>query len=338
MTRLTGRRITVDGASGRVWEGDLTLDRSLESANPDLRQLVAWGLPLVPLALISPDASPSDAVDLDACGDDWPAMLKPGSTVRGRVLESDAGIVAALRAGVRAAVVRHRLAAVVSCLHHLRTTAATPAGEKASLPAPSVAPTDLVLLRLIALKGRAPLDVVADALGIPVDAVATACGQLSGKGWCLRNGDALRLTPAGRDHLAGLLNEERGTLDHADVLARYEAFCALNVALKEVMTAWQVRSDGTANDHADPAYDQGVLDRLAALHARALPLLQRLATIAGRLGLYAARLDRAMDRIAAGDRASVARIIADSYHTVWFELHSDLLSIAGLTRKGEGAT
>jgi hypothetical protein len=29
----------------------------------------------------------------------------------------------------------------------------------------------------------------------------------------------------------------------------------------------------------------------------------------------------------------VAKLIADSYHTVWFELHEDLISLAGLTRE-----
>ena len=43
----------------------------------------------------------------------------------------------------------------------------------------------------------------------------------------------------------------------------------------------------------------------------------------------------AAGRIAAGDHGYVARIITDSYHTVWFELHEDLMSLAGLTREYE---
>jgi pyruvate,orthophosphate dikinase len=31
----------------------------------------------------------------------------------------------------------------------------------------------------------------------------------------------------------------------------------------------------------------------------------------------------------------VARPIIDSYHTVWFELHEDLMAINGLTRAAE---
>jgi pyruvate,orthophosphate dikinase len=52
-----------------------------------------------------------------------------------------------------------------------------------------------------------------------------------------------------------------------------------------------------------------------------------------RLAAYVARLERAAERIAGGDHSHVAKLIADSYHTVWFELHEDLISLAGLTRE-----
>jgi pyruvate,orthophosphate dikinase len=61
--------------------------------------------------------------------------------------------------------------------------------------------------------------------------------------------------------------------------------------------------------------------------------MQRLAALSPRLGAYGARLARAAGRIAAGDHVYVAKVIADSYHTVWFELHEDLLSLAGLARQ-----
>ena len=31
----------------------------------------------------------------------------------------------------------------------------------------------------------------------------------------------------------------------------------------------------------------------------------------------------------------LARPIIDSYHTVWFELHEELILVSGLTREGE---
>jgi hypothetical protein len=61
--------------------------------------------------------------------------------------------------------------------------------------------------------------------------------------------------------------------------------------------------------------------------------MQRLAQVSPRLEAYRERLARAAARIGAGDRSYVAKIMADSYHTVWFELHEELISLAGLTRE-----
>ena len=47
---------------------------------------------------------------------------------------------------------------------------------------------------------------------------------------------------------------------------------------------------------------------------------------------YARRLRRALDAISAGDHTMVAAPIKDSYHTVWFELHEELLVLSGRQR------
>jgi pyruvate, orthophosphate dikinase len=105
--------------------------------------------------------------------------------------------------------------------------------------------------------------------------------------------------------------------------------------LKQIMTAWQLKGDGAPNDHRDADYDRAVLRRLLDLHKRVSTLTQRLAPLSPRLAAYGARLARAAGRIAAGDHGYVAKVIADSYHTVWFELHEDLMALAGLTRRAE---
>jgi len=119
------------------------------------------------------------------------------------------------------------------------------------------------------------------------------------------------------------------------VVAVYEDFCVFNAELKQIMTAWQVKGDGSANDHLDANYDAAVLQRLSDLHLRAESLVRRLAQLSPRLAIYAARLSRAHARIAAGEHSYVAKIIADSYHTVWFELHKELMSLTGLNQESE---
>ena len=335
VTALARQRVTLDGASGRVWAGDLAVERTDETSIGELQKLIEWGLPLIPIQLPVVDEADADTVDLDTLGDDWRAALRPGITVRGRVLETDEGIHAAMAARVRAAVVRHRLPALLACLQVVRGEASARLGQSPAPVAPAAGISELALLRLVGLKGRASADILADSLSVPCAVVMASYLPLCERGQCTQAGGMLRLTPAGRSHLALLLADERTHADPAAVVALYEDFCVLNAQLKQILTTWQLKADGKPNDHRDIDYDAGVLRRLADLHDRAGPLMQRLAPLSPRLAAYGVRLARAAARVAAGDHGYVAKIIADSYHTVWFELHEDLMALAGLTRESE---
>jgi pyruvate,orthophosphate dikinase len=329
VTRLAGRRVTLDGTTGRIRAGDLAVELPDEAAIPDLRRLLEWGLALAPVPLLRPGDVTGEVIDLDALGDDWRAGLRRGVTVRGRVLDTDEGVCAAVAAGVGAVVVRNRLPALLAMLHGPSRTGSG-AAPVAVAAAPAAASADLALLRLLGLKGRAPAEFLADALSLSVDAAAARYDSMARHGWCARVGTGWQLTHTGQAHVAALLESERARADVDAVASLYAEFGEINTTLKQVMTAWQIRPDGTPNDHADAAYDSGVLGDLAELHARAMPLLERLSTLSPRLATYPVRLARALRRVEGGDRGYVARIIADSYHTVWFELHRELIALAGL--------
>jgi pyruvate,orthophosphate dikinase len=331
VTALDGQRVTLDGATGRIWGGNLAIERTAEASSPDLRKLLEWGLPLVPMQLLQVDEAAAGFVDLDSFGEDWRAALAPGLAVRGHVLDTDEGICAATVAGVRAAAVRYRLPALLACL---ACAAEAALGQKPppAVVAPAAGISDLTLLRLAGLKGRASADVLGDALSLPAEVAAASYAPLCDQGLCTGIGGSLRLTREGRAKLAELLAEERAHADRNAVLAVYEDFCVFNHELKQIMTAWQLKREGAANDHQDAGYDHAVLERLADLHRRAGPLLRRLGELSPRMAAYGVRLDRAAERIDAGDHSYVAKLITDSYHTVWFELHEDLISLAGLTR------
>lgn len=332
VTRLDGVHVTLDGAGGLVWEGDLTADQADERSSADVCKLIEWGLALIPLRLLrAADEHAADA-DLDACGDHWRDALRPGIVVAGSVLDTDEGILAALSSGASAAIVQHRLPALLACLHGATAPAAS------DVP-PDHAPVDtglseLILLRLLGLKGRASTALLGEALDTSATRTESVYEALRADGWCARSGAQFHLTAAGRERLDALLGDERNQADHAAVLAAYEDFCVLNGELKQLLTAWQLRPDGSPNDHADHAYDRAVLDRLYGLHARVPALIARLSAIVPRLARYGERLARAASRIAGGDRSYVARISHDSYHSVWFELHEELIALAGLTREG----
>jgi pyruvate,orthophosphate dikinase len=110
--------------------------------------------------------------------------------------------------------------------------------------------------------------------------------------------------------------------------------------MKTIVTAWQLREvDGTPvlNDHADEMYDAGVLDDLTTLHAEVGPWLDALAATLPRFATYRARLDRAAERATGGDGAWIASPRVDSYHSAWFELHEELIRLAGRSREDEAA-
>ena len=52
-----------------------------------------------------------------------------------------------------------------------------------------------------------------------------------------------------------------------------------------------------------------------------------------RFETYRRRLTAALARVRRGDREWFTSPTLDSYHTVWFELHEDLLVALGLTRR-----
>ncbi|MCW2721752.1 hypothetical protein [Pseudonocardia sp.] len=195
---------------------------------------------------------------------------------------------------------------------------------------------ELAVLRIVAVKGRVAAAEVADSLGLDVSDVGRLGDRLVADGAFKETLRGWRLSEDGRARAAEALDRERAGIDHDALAAAYDEFCVLNGELKQIVTDWQLR-DGVPNDHADTGYDSGVLARLGDLHRRARPLVGRVGEIAPWTARYVARFDRADREIAAGDTAWVARPIMDSYHTVWFELHEDLIGLLGLTRSEEAA-
>ncbi|MBK9610528.1 hypothetical protein [Candidatus Amarobacter glycogenicus] len=91
----------------------------------------------------------------------------------------------------------------------------------------------------------------------------------------------------------------------------------------------------TAADHAEwPA----LLASMRALHANFAPIVEAAGSIAARLANYRTRFERALDTFAAGDHSMLASPLKDSYHTVWFEFHEELIALTGRDRAIEEAS
>jgi len=154
-------------------------------------------------------------------------------------------------------------------------------------------------------------------------------------GLAVRASKGLRLTPSGRDlHTAWARVETGGELEAA-VDRAYRRFLVLNRELIRVCNDWQVRPGGSPNDHADPTYDWSVIDRLVAIDDRVAPILRTTSQRVTRFAGYRSRLRHARERVNNGEPEWLTSPRIDSYHTVWMQLHEDLLLALGLDRASE---
>jgi pyruvate,orthophosphate dikinase len=191
-------------------------------------------------------------------------------------------------------------------------------------------------LQVIAIKGFAQATGIAEALlAAPTD-VEPVLAELSTDGLIASSAGAFRLTDAGTARAFALLAADRAAWGAA-AGAALDAFLEIDHRVKETVTAWQLRDAAAQviNDHTDPDYDAAVLDRLAAVDAGAQAWFTTVEAGPRRLSDYRARLSRALAQARAGDRRFVASPRVDSYHGIWFELHEDLIGLAGRTRAAE---
>lgn len=205
---------------------------------------------------------------------------------------------------------------------------------------------ELRVLHGLRLKSFASAEVIASLVGLPVDDVADLLETARDKEWVRYREGALTgwmLLPAGRAEAAARLAAEidvAGDVRPA-IEAAYHQFLALNQTLLSVCTDWQLRpvagGEPVINDHSDAAYDTNVIGALAAIDADVQPICGSLAELLDRFAGYGPRLHTALTKVQGGDVDFFTKPMIDSYHTVWFELHEDLLATLGLERSQEAA-
>ena len=188
----------------------------------------------------------------------------------------------------------------------------------------------------LAIKRLATAAAVADLVQLPEPVVAAQFAGAVASGRALAAKGGFTLTPLARVALEASYGGLYGAIrDDAAFEASYQRFELVNRSLKQVVTDWQtmdLRGERVANDHSDEAYDQKVIDRLADVHEKIEPVLRALAGTLPRLGVYLRKLTEALEKAEDGDIVWVSDIRRESYHTVWFELHEDLLRIMGTER------
>lgn len=204
----------------------------------------------------------------------------------------------------------------------------------------------LLALHGVRLLGMADADQVAGRFGLQADEVRELLLDFQAAGWITRvefaDLRAWTLTETGRGENERQLAEELTAARAGDVVrAAYRGFIGRNSDLLRASTDWQIRPSPTdplaQNNHADHRWDSRVLHTLADL---ALYLRQACSSLSGRLqrlNAYDVRFAAALARAEQGDHSWVNKPRADSCHTVWMEMHEDLLATLNVQRGQEQA-
>lgn len=199
----------------------------------------------------------------------------------------------------------------------------------------------LAVLQSLRVKGLAEIDALVVSTGLPAPEIASTLDSLASEGLAQHREGRVSgwgLTTAGRARATELAAADLTPAVRTRIGDCYRRFLPVNRAVLAACTDWQVRDVGgtrVRNEHDDADYDRQVLDRVFALYDKAEPLLCDLAGAAGRFGTYGSRLANAVARVRAGEYDWLVQPGIDSYHSIWFELHEDLLTTLGIERSKE---
>lgn len=168
-----------------------------------------------------------------------------------------------------------------------------------------------------------------------VDIISLA-DQLAELGYTERvQGQFWVITEKGRGCLRQHLQRERETISPL-LWGLWEEFRELDLELKQACSAWQVKGQGDnalPNMHNDPDYDFTVIERLGGVDSRARTLFSRDRRLEREFEPLLEELRSALDRVEAGEFDFFTGATVNSYHSLWVELHEDLLHTLGLQRE-----
>jgi hypothetical protein len=193
-----------------------------------------------------------------------------------------------------------------------------------------------LILHGLAIKKHAAADQIARLVGLSRETTSALLAEAARRGRVSEEKGRYVL-----EALAGVALENDYSRRYFDLrssrpfVEAYEAFEKINVELKTLVTQWQtVEAAGQRmpNDHSNRDYDMRIIDRLGDLHERVDVLLAQFERSLPRFAYYRAQLLAALEKAEAGETAWVSSPKLDSYHTLWFELHEDLLRMLGRKR------
>jgi hypothetical protein len=189
----------------------------------------------------------------------------------------------------------------------------------------------------VAIKKHCTAADISVLIGLPTDLVESELERANTGGRVVLADGKYMLSPAGQMILLGEYSRFYADL-RADnrFTGAYDRFEIINTDLKQVITEWQtveIAGKRVPNDHSNAEYDDKLIGRLGDLHERFEPILTAMTSSAPRLRCYADKLGNALERAEDGALEWVSDARIESYHTVWFEMHEDLLRLLGRDRE-----
>jgi len=200
---------------------------------------------------------------------------------------------------------------------------------------------DLLVLHALRITGMADCGSVARRFSLDTSVVEEQLLDDESRGWVqrVRFADlrAWSLTSAGRIEGERLLAEE---LDHSrarEVVSDAHAhFAPLNTRFLRAVTDWQLRTEPldrlVTNDHTDPRWNDRVLATVRSVGRSLESIDDRLSATLDRFTGYSARFAAALAQVERGRLTWLDEPAIASCHTVWFQLHEDLLATLGIER------
>ena len=195
-------------------------------------------------------------------------------------------------------------------------------------PGRSTDVTLLELARTVQLKGLCTPERAAAALSAAIDRIEEL---VAGNEHVFKpTPRGLMLTPDGRSWVSDELQAERSRIDSSEMNACYGRFMELNHEFKRLVSEWQLKGpEPTPTDWDD------LVGSVTTIHSSLTPLLEEVCGQAQRLRSYSGRFVAALEAMRIGDRTMLASPLKDSYHTVWFEYHEELITLCGRDRSEE---
>jgi hypothetical protein len=189
----------------------------------------------------------------------------------------------------------------------------------------------------LTLRQLASAEQLAQVTGQPAADVEAALEKAAADGAVMAARGNNMITPAGRTYLDGIYPAAfaafRSSTAVGDAMDAFET--GVNKQVLTLTTDWQTKEvggDRVPNDHGDPDYDAGIVDKLARVVEKTAKVLRPIADLDPLVDRFLDRIGAALTRAESGETDYVSGVRVDSVHTVWFQMHEHLLRLTGRER------